>query len=173
MFQVMSKEKVIVTVLSLENDLFAFQCFIFFLPFAGFESSSARDLLVGTLSDCGFKFQEFLISPTHLGIPNSRLRYYLIARKGSEFGFQTKPDIWTSLDDLGKEHFPQRRKDGPESCLESYLEPESSFSREEYELEDKLLLKVCFDFFFKFHVDQFFFSPGKNMVKKYYFMTKI
>ncbi|KAH0627494.1 hypothetical protein JD844_003259 [Phrynosoma platyrhinos] len=46
----------------------------------GFETSSARDELIQTLEKCGFTYQEFLLSPTCLGIPNSRLRYFLIAR---------------------------------------------------------------------------------------------
>ncbi|NXH11666.1 TRDMT methyltransferase, partial [Bucco capensis] len=50
----------------------------------GFESSSARDELVQTLDMCGFKYQEFLLSPTCLGIPNSRLRYFLIAKLHQE-----------------------------------------------------------------------------------------
>ena len=48
----------------------------------GFETSSARDLLVRSLQDCGFNhFKEFLLCPTQFGMPNSRLRYYLTARK--------------------------------------------------------------------------------------------
>ncbi|XP_043823225.1 tRNA (cytosine(38)-C(5))-methyltransferase isoform X2 [Dromiciops gliroides] len=50
----------------------------------GFEVSSTRGLLVQTLENCGFKYQEFLLSPTSLGIPNSRLRYFLIAKLQSE-----------------------------------------------------------------------------------------
>ncbi|XP_029384934.1 tRNA (cytosine(38)-C(5))-methyltransferase isoform X3 [Echeneis naucrates] len=50
----------------------------------GFESSSARELLVKTLQDCGYTFQEFMISPTSVGIPNSRLRYFLIAKIATE-----------------------------------------------------------------------------------------
>ncbi|NXP06225.1 TRDMT methyltransferase, partial [Thinocorus orbignyianus] len=42
----------------------------------GFESSSARNELLRTLETCGFRYQEFLLSPTCLGIPNSRLRYF-------------------------------------------------------------------------------------------------
>ncbi|XP_060638326.2 tRNA (cytosine(38)-C(5))-methyltransferase isoform X1 [Anolis sagrei] len=51
----------------------------------GFETSSARDELIKTLEKCEFTYQEFLLSPTCLGIPNARLRYFLIAR------LQTKP----------------------------------------------------------------------------------
>ncbi|NXX45049.1 TRDMT methyltransferase, partial [Tricholaema leucomelas] len=47
----------------------------------GFESSSARAELLRTLEACGFEHQEFLLSPTCLGIPNSRLRYFLLARR--------------------------------------------------------------------------------------------
>ncbi|NXL83132.1 TRDMT methyltransferase, partial [Alectura lathami] len=50
----------------------------------GFESSSARNELLRTLETCGFKYQEFLLSPTCLGIPNSRLRYFLIAKLHQE-----------------------------------------------------------------------------------------
>ncbi|KAM6214234.1 tRNA (cytosine(38)-C(5))-methyltransferase isoform 2-T2 [Rhynchocyon petersi] len=50
----------------------------------GFETSSTRDLLIQTIENCGFQYQEFLLSPTSLGIPNSRLRYFLIAKLQSE-----------------------------------------------------------------------------------------
>nr|XP_021483299.1 tRNA (cytosine(38)-C(5))-methyltransferase isoform X2 [Meriones unguiculatus] len=50
----------------------------------GFELSSTRGLLIKTLEACGFQYQEFLLSPSSLGIPNSRLRYFLIAKLQSE-----------------------------------------------------------------------------------------
>ncbi|XP_036376595.1 tRNA (cytosine(38)-C(5))-methyltransferase [Megalops cyprinoides] len=60
----------------------------------GFETSSARDSLVQTLKDCGYSYQEFLLSPTCLGIPNSRLRYFLIARATpGSFSFRTAPGL--------------------------------------------------------------------------------
>ncbi|NWW71486.1 TRDMT methyltransferase, partial [Climacteris rufus] len=60
----------------------------------GFESSSARNELLQTLATCGFKYQEFLLSPTCLGIPNSRLRYFLIAKLHQEpFSFQTPGQV--------------------------------------------------------------------------------
>ncbi|KAK2859318.1 hypothetical protein Q5P01_003938 [Channa striata] len=46
----------------------------------GFESSSARELLIKTLKECGYSFEEIMVSPTSVGIPNSRLRYFLIAK---------------------------------------------------------------------------------------------
>ncbi|NXE75204.1 TRDMT methyltransferase, partial [Cochlearius cochlearius] len=60
----------------------------------GFESSSARNELLRTLETCGFKYQEFLLSPTCLGIPNSRLRYFLIAKLHQEpFSFQASGQV--------------------------------------------------------------------------------
>uniref|UniRef100_H3BVS5 tRNA (cytosine(38)-C(5))-methyltransferase n=1 Tax=Tetraodon nigroviridis TaxID=99883 RepID=H3BVS5_TETNG len=46
----------------------------------GFEKSAAREYLLRTLRECGYAVQEMLVSPTHFGIPNSRLRYYLLAK---------------------------------------------------------------------------------------------
>uniref|UniRef100_H3B1J9 tRNA (cytosine(38)-C(5))-methyltransferase n=1 Tax=Latimeria chalumnae TaxID=7897 RepID=H3B1J9_LATCH len=60
----------------------------------GFETSSARDVLIKTLERCAYTYQEFLLSPTCLGIPNSRLRYFLIAKLQPEpFCFQTTNQI--------------------------------------------------------------------------------
>ncbi|XP_068437837.1 tRNA (cytosine(38)-C(5))-methyltransferase isoform X2 [Clinocottus analis] len=50
----------------------------------GFESSSARERLVKTLMECGYTFQEIMVSPTSVGIPNSRLRYFLIAKLSTD-----------------------------------------------------------------------------------------
>lgn len=50
----------------------------------GFESSIARERLVTTLKECGYTYQELMISPTSVGIPNSRLRYYLVAKLSAE-----------------------------------------------------------------------------------------
>ncbi|KAF9979705.1 tRNA (cytosine-5-)-methyltransferase [Modicella reniformis] len=52
----------------------------------GFEESDSRDLLVGALSRCGYEFQEMLITPLQFGIPNSRMRYYCLARKTDMVG---------------------------------------------------------------------------------------
>jgi site-specific DNA-cytosine methylase len=47
---------------------------------AGFETSAARDLLVGTLEAAGYgHLQERLLCPSELGWPNRRPRYYLLA----------------------------------------------------------------------------------------------
>ncbi|KAF7708667.1 tRNA (cytosine(38)-C(5))-methyltransferase [Silurus meridionalis] len=60
----------------------------------GFETSSARNALIKTLQDCRYNFQEFMISPTCLGIPNSRLRYFLIAKDNQDsFSFPKTSEI--------------------------------------------------------------------------------
>jgi tRNA (cytosine38-C5)-methyltransferase len=46
----------------------------------GFEESDSRDMLVDTLKHCDYTYQEFLLTPLQIGIPNSRMRYYLLAK---------------------------------------------------------------------------------------------
>lgn len=93
--------------------------------------------MIETFEKIDFEYQEFLISPTQIGIPNSRLRYYAIGiKRGShwKFDFETKPNgqIWSDdFDQIFK-------SDKPLSSLESYLDhnPDS-----ELLLPDKTLIK--------------------------------
>lgn len=50
----------------------------------GFEHSETKAQFVNALNRLDYEYREFLISPTQLGVPNSRLRYYLIARLKSD-----------------------------------------------------------------------------------------
>ncbi|XP_078090896.1 tRNA (cytosine(38)-C(5))-methyltransferase isoform X2 [Mustelus asterias] len=60
----------------------------------GFETSVARDKLIETLESCRYTYQAFLLSPTLLSIPNSRLRYFLLAKlQPDAFCFQTSHQI--------------------------------------------------------------------------------
>lgn len=54
----------------------------------GFETSQARDLYIDALRRAKFEFQEFILSPTEIGVPNTRYRYYCLARKTNRFSFQ-------------------------------------------------------------------------------------
>ncbi|XP_023946295.2 tRNA (cytosine(38)-C(5))-methyltransferase [Bicyclus anynana] len=64
----------------------------------GFESSTVRNLFIESLKTCGFIYQEFLLCPSQVGVPNSRLRYYCIARRHvSQWQFKTKEEIIKSL----------------------------------------------------------------------------
>ncbi|CAG8719051.1 4745_t:CDS:2, partial [Dentiscutata erythropus] len=47
----------------------------------GFEESETRATLIKQLKNCHYNYQEFFITPLQLGIPNSRLRYYMLAKK--------------------------------------------------------------------------------------------
>ncbi|KAG2132400.1 S-adenosyl-L-methionine-dependent methyltransferase [Suillus clintonianus] len=47
---------------------------------AGFQDSTTRRRLVDTLQRLGYVVAEFLLTPVQFGIPNSRLRYYLLAK---------------------------------------------------------------------------------------------
>ena len=55
----------------------------------GFQNSRTRNRFTEILEQLGFAYQEFLLSPVQFGIPNSRLRYYLLAKiKPSKFTLQ-------------------------------------------------------------------------------------
>lgn len=47
----------------------------------GFETSQTRNEFVSILKGLGYSVQEFLLTPSQFGVPNSRLRYFLLAKK--------------------------------------------------------------------------------------------
>ncbi|POI26986.1 hypothetical protein CIB84_009264, partial [Bambusicola thoracicus] len=105
----------------------------------GFESSSARNELLRTLETCGFKYQEFLLSPTCLGIPNSRLRYFLIAKLHHEpFFFHVPGQILTrfpdqNLEELSKDKVVDKTSSSfpsGEKSLDSNTGPDCSSKKE-------------------------------------------
>ncbi|CAI6344658.1 unnamed protein product [Macrosiphum euphorbiae] len=100
----------------------------------GFESSLARDKLVTSLSQSGFTFKEFLLSPTHFGICNSRLRYYLLAKKKPlDFAISLQNDIIT-------ENYWDDKLCSRVQQVSDVLS-ESDTELEEYLINDKQLLK--------------------------------
>lgn len=58
----------------------------------GFDKSKARINFIAALKESGYHYQELILTPTLLGTPNSRNRYYCIARKGDKFSFEA-PEI--------------------------------------------------------------------------------
>jgi len=77
----------------------------------GFETSEAHSQLLECLGKCGFKWQEFLITPTAVGIPNSRLRYYLIGKRAElPWWFTKSEEFLTAIPKWGEsnqeESFP-------------------------------------------------------------------
>ncbi|XP_050351924.1 tRNA (cytosine(38)-C(5))-methyltransferase isoform X1 [Nymphalis io] len=103
----------------------------------GFECSTVRNIFINKLKDCKFDYQEFLLCPSSFGVPNSRLRYYCIARRNiSEWPFQRKEDIIKSLP----------KNYGHPIALEDILELNVP---ENYLVSDKLLkraniLDICY-----------------------------
>nr|CAG4634943.1 EOG090X0A4V [Alona affinis] len=63
----------------------------------GFETSAMRNAFVETLGRCQFHFREFILTPESLDIPNSRKRYYLIARKPCAFPFGSEDHLLTAF----------------------------------------------------------------------------
>ncbi|XP_029979528.1 tRNA (cytosine(38)-C(5))-methyltransferase-like [Sphaeramia orbicularis] len=138
----------------------------------GFEVSCAREHLVLTLKECGYSFQEVMVSPTSVGIPNSRLRYFLIAKISAESDgdeMQKKisdafpvPAEPTDQDPHGPDVEPhpspvlykletttdaQRKKcqnsDLSIRQIQDFLEPSKEINMEDYLLPPKTLLRYA------------------------------
>ncbi|RCI06493.1 tRNA (cytosine-5-)-methyltransferase, partial [Rhizopus stolonifer] len=123
----------------------------------GFEVSDSRDMLVDKLKHCDYSFQEFLLTPLQLGIPNSRMRYYLLAKlKPLAFARPVTSTIITHIplsEDMTDDFVDTRVKPGeavdeeklvnetvkPVEPLSKYLE--HSVHYEPYLVPDKVLAK--------------------------------
>ncbi|ETN57847.1 DNA (cytosine-5)-methyltransferase [Anopheles darlingi] len=57
----------------------------------GFEGSQACALYKARLKEAGFEYQEYVLSPHQFGIPNTRHRYYCLAKRKGK-GFKRKAD---------------------------------------------------------------------------------
>eukprot|EP00088_Acartia_fossae_P021717 TRINITY_DN23084_c0_g1_i2.p1 TRINITY_DN23084_c0_g1~~TRINITY_DN23084_c0_g1_i2.p1 ORF type:complete len:346 (-),score=11.43 TRINITY_DN23084_c0_g1_i2:42-1079(-) len=102
----------------------------------GFESSEARSDFIRTLKDNGFQVCEFLINPTQIGIPNSRLRYYGLGRRSSQsLGL---PENLQEDFSILKVSLVALQNSFIVGKLEKFLQKDVN---EEYLLSDKILLK--------------------------------
>lgn len=63
----------------------------------GFENSQARDEVVTCLQQSNFNYEELILSPCQFGVPNSRHRYYLIAKKKQFKFIFNDGDLITSI----------------------------------------------------------------------------
>ncbi|XP_011750388.2 tRNA (cytosine(38)-C(5))-methyltransferase isoform X4 [Macaca nemestrina] len=110
----------------------------------GFEASSTRDLLIQTIENCGFQYQEFLLSPTSLGIPNSRLRYFLIAKLQSEpLPFQAPGQVLMQFPKIESVHPQKYTMDVENKIQEKNIEPNISFdSSTQGSGKDAILFKL-------------------------------
>uniref|UniRef100_A0A3P9KYR9 tRNA (cytosine(38)-C(5))-methyltransferase n=1 Tax=Oryzias latipes TaxID=8090 RepID=A0A3P9KYR9_ORYLA len=99
-----------------------------------------RDRLINTLTECGYVFQEIMASPTSVGIPNSRLRYFLIARRSAEnMNIQTGSKVWDVCAQPAEDDLASVSK----AACSSTTPPEEKASRELvlYKLETEMQLQ--------------------------------
>ncbi|KAJ3052355.1 tRNA (cytosine-5-)-methyltransferase [Rhizophlyctis rosea] len=57
--------------------------YIFMENVLNFEKSRSRDRLISQLVRLNYTYTEWMLTPTQLGIPNDRMRYYLTARRNT------------------------------------------------------------------------------------------
>lgn len=100
----------------------------------GFEISQARDLYIESLKRSNFEYQEFMLSPTEIGVPNTRYRYYCLARKNKPFSFKCD----SILEQLPTYSDKVERKTVSD-VLKNVKEPNDDYSP--YKLSDDVLLK--------------------------------
>ncbi|XP_077479898.1 tRNA (cytosine(38)-C(5))-methyltransferase isoform X4 [Stigmatopora argus] len=90
----------------------------------GFEKSSARQYFVEMLRKCGYTYQEVMLSPTSIGIPNSRLRYFLMAKISRDTMFSKIKESDTSM-------LPAETESSEAPSLSRPQQPVSSMIRQE------------------------------------------
>lgn len=96
----------------------------------GFETSQARDVYTAALTQSGFQYQEFLLSPTAIGVPNTRYRYYCLARR-KRFSFQCNSIL---------ERLPNAVDDINCPTIDMLL-PNVNGNHIEFRLDDDILMK--------------------------------
>ncbi|CAG8623247.1 982_t:CDS:2 [Paraglomus occultum] len=104
----------------------------------GFETSSTRETLISRLTSLNYAYQEFLISPIQLGIPNSRLRYYLLAKKLPRAFSSALPAI-DQVHDHIPGYIPERSLHTRQ--IKDYLEQLDVSEGEKYRIKEKTLVK--------------------------------
>ncbi|KAH9479332.1 tRNA (cytosine(38)-C(5))-methyltransferase [Psilocybe cubensis] len=121
---------------------------------AGFEDSTTRQTLVTTLRSIGYNTVELLLTPLQFGIPNSRLRYYLLAKKAPLAFKHVSPgasnEVWRQIPGSGPAWSDSRLDIEKDSTIDlsdileikSYLDkPSDEEKANENAVPDKILLK--------------------------------
>ncbi|KDR80763.1 hypothetical protein GALMADRAFT_135876 [Galerina marginata CBS 339.88] len=121
---------------------------------AGFEESSTRQILISTLHSIGYTTLELLLTPLQFGIPNSRLRYYLLAKR-QPLGFkgvtsENHDEVWRKVPGKGATWSDPRFEDNDERLPSSsfiveevrmYLDDQAVTSSQGFATPDKILEK--------------------------------
>ncbi|WBW72070.1 tRNA (cytosine-5-)-methyltransferase Pmt1 [Schizosaccharomyces osmophilus] len=97
----------------------------------GFEHSLTAHSCREVLKRVGYNFIEGIVTPKELNIPNSRCRWYGLARKDSSVSW--------NFDDIRKTSFKDGYKNEGLKCLNDFLE--NQVSLESYFLADKLMFR--------------------------------
>ena len=80
------------------------------------KTSSTRQRLLHSLHTHGYAIQEFLLTPLQFGIPNSRLRYYLLAKaKPRSFDCTDSIQVWRHIPGDGID-WSDPRAESDDSC---------------------------------------------------------
>jgi tRNA (cytosine38-C5)-methyltransferase len=99
----------------------------------GFEKSEAHDLFVKSLTDSGYDYKEYILSPnTTIGTPNSRNRYYCLATRSERSTIQ--PAEQKIENDLGKPPIKPNE-------IANYIESLNEDERELLMIPDTVLLQ--------------------------------
>ncbi|KAG8812232.1 hypothetical protein FRC17_002128 [Serendipita sp. 399] len=80
---------------------------------SGFETSTTRTMVLNLLQSLGYSTVEFLLTPKQYGIPNSRLRYYLVAR--------IIPFLYSDTEDVLR-HVPFIQNEAQPCSISEYLD---------------------------------------------------
>ncbi|KAF5316231.1 hypothetical protein D9619_006256 [Psilocybe cf. subviscida] len=116
---------------------------------AGFEDSSTRQILISSLRALGYETLELLLTPLQFGIPNSRLRYYLLAKKAplrfSDIPSGYSGEVWRQIPGQGLAWTDPRldergaASDDVVRELREYLDKDDQEGQ--YDVPDKVLQK--------------------------------
>ena len=117
-----------------------------------FQQSTTRQLMLSILHGLGYHCAEFLLTPLQFGIPNSRLRYYLLARKCPFPFISSEPpaSILRYIPGHGSGPWIDPRTEGFASssssfetrCLREFLDQDMAGSiADQYAIPDKVLIK--------------------------------
>jgi len=108
----------------------------------GFETSETQVETLKVLRERGYAVQEFLLSPTQFGVPNSRLRYYLLAKRQPLRFLHEASTLVTTIETLPG---LQLLSPGPVATVRDFLEV--STVSEELLVPDETLWKwgILFD----------------------------
>lgn len=108
----------------------------------GFEKSKARELVVSSLKSAGFEIQELLVCPRQIGIPNSRLRYYLLAKRKEkvQWSFEKSEKLIENFDILSNNLEDMNISTDSPARVADYLDTDKEVV-EEVMVPEKLLAK--------------------------------